>query len=105
MPLAPADGPPQPSHDDLRMVRAMTGRYGTQDAAVRAENEELKARIARYENAITWETSCLSCARVLDSAAAETERAEYAAEGDAQDECADEVRKIIARELSGEAGA
>lgn len=26
MPLAPADGSPQPSHDDLRMVRAMSGQ-------------------------------------------------------------------------------
>lgn len=34
--------------------------------------------LAEYENAITWGTSCLSCARILDSAYAETVRAERA---------------------------
>lgn len=36
------------------------------------------ARLAEQENAINWETSCLSCARILDSCHAETTRAEQA---------------------------
>ena len=35
-------------------------------------------KLAEHENAITWETSCLSCARVLDRSYAETCRAERA---------------------------
>ncbi|MGW4825448.1 hypothetical protein ACWEP4_42895 [Streptomyces sp. NPDC004227] len=35
-------------------------------------------RLADYENRITWETSCGSCARILDSSIRETERAERA---------------------------
>jgi len=46
--------------------------------AAQAELETLRAKVARHENAITWETSCLACARVLDSAAAETFRREAA---------------------------
>jgi len=34
--------------------------------------------ITEHENAITWDTTCLSCARVLDRAYAETCRAERA---------------------------
>lgn len=45
-------------------------------AAVR----EMRARITAYENAITWNTSCLACATVLDSCIRETERAERAEE-------------------------
>jgi hypothetical protein len=36
------------------------------------------ARLAELENALEWHTSCTSCARVLDSAARETFRAERA---------------------------
>jgi hypothetical protein len=36
------------------------------------------ARLADYENRITWHTTCGSCARILDSAYAETVRAEQA---------------------------
>lgn len=39
---------------------------------------EAEARLLEYENAITWDTSCTSCARVLDSAYAETCRREQA---------------------------
>jgi predicted Zn-ribbon and HTH transcriptional regulator len=39
-----------------------------------------RAVTASYENATTWGTSCPSCAAVLDSAAAERERAEQAEE-------------------------
>jgi hypothetical protein len=42
------------------------------------EFEMVKARLLELENAITWNTSCTSCARILDSANAERERAEKA---------------------------
>jgi len=35
-------------------------------------------KLAEHENAITWDTTCLSCAAVLDRAYAETSRAEQA---------------------------
>jgi hypothetical protein len=57
----------------------------------RAEKAEAKA--ARYENAITWNTSCTSCAAVLDSCYAETVRAEKAEAG----------RDTLARQIAGEA--
>lgn len=47
----------------------------------RAEAAEAKA--ALYESGVTWETSCLSCAAVLDSAVTETFRRE-AAEGEVE---------------------
>jgi hypothetical protein len=39
---------------------------------------ELGRRVYEYENTITWNTDCTSCARVLDSAYAETMRREAA---------------------------
>ncbi|MFF2864546.1 hypothetical protein ACFVSX_32280 [Streptomyces rubiginosohelvolus] len=44
-------------------------------AALVREREE---RLADYENRINWHTTCASCARILDSAYAETVRAETA---------------------------
>lgn len=38
----------------------------------------LKRRLAELESAIDWQTSCTSCARLLDSGYAETVRAETA---------------------------
>ncbi|MFF2100917.1 hypothetical protein [Streptomyces sp. NPDC058202] len=46
--------------------------------AALGELAELRSRLADYENRITWETTCGSCARVLDSSIRETERAEKA---------------------------
>ncbi|MER5653471.1 hypothetical protein ABT076_10690 [Streptomyces sp. NPDC002131] len=46
--------------------------------AALGELAELRSRLADYENRITWETTCGSCARVLDSSIRETERAERA---------------------------
>lgn len=40
------------------------------------EVRQLRAQVAEYENAITWGTSCLSCAAVLDSSIRETNRAD-----------------------------
>jgi hypothetical protein len=45
--------------------------------ACRRESDALK-RLLELENALTWETTCLSCAEVLDSSIKETERAEKA---------------------------
>ena len=39
-----------------------------------------RCALAELENAVTWNTSCLSCARLLDSSIAEHERAERAEE-------------------------
>ncbi|MCX5000920.1 hypothetical protein [Streptomyces longwoodensis] len=46
--------------------------------AMRTRAEQAEAKVADYENRITWHTTCASCARVLDSAIRETERAERA---------------------------
>lgn len=63
----------------------------------RQRAEQAEAKVADYENRITWETNCGSCARILDSAIRETERAERAeaalAEARGQIE---RVRKVIA---------
>lgn len=66
-----------------------TGVYPLADDEVREayEPEDVPAltaterdRLAELENAIGWNTSCTSCARVLDSSIRETERAERAEE-------------------------
>ena len=53
---------------------------GTQRDEARAEVTRLRSALAELEGAINWRTSCLSCSRVLDSAAAETFRRERAEE-------------------------
>ncbi|MEH0542960.1 hypothetical protein QA802_07725 [Streptomyces sp. B21-105] len=45
-------------------------------AVADAEQAELRERLADYENRITWETTCGSCARILDSSIRETEQTE-----------------------------
>jgi hypothetical protein len=44
-------------------------------AAALAELEVLRRKVLEYELAIMWDTSCLSCARLLDACTAERERA------------------------------
>ena len=44
----------------------------------RERAEAAEARLAELENAVTWNTSCTSCARTLDGSVAEHERAERA---------------------------
>ena len=51
---------------------------------------ELSRRLLEYENAITWNTSCLSCPAVLDSSIRETFRREQA-EGKLA-----EIRRVMA---------
>lgn len=45
-----------------------------------AELETLRAKVAEFDHIINWHTTCASCARILDSAYAETVRAEKAEE-------------------------
>lgn len=52
----------------------MTIRH-TVDSITSDALDQLYERLADYENRITWHTTCGSCARVLDSAIRETERA------------------------------
>ena len=46
--------------------------------AAEAKQQEAEARLLELENALTWQTSCLACSRVLDSSIREHERAERA---------------------------
>jgi hypothetical protein len=45
---------------------------------VEAERDAALAKVREYDNAINWNTTCTSCAAVLDSSYAETMRAEQA---------------------------
>jgi hypothetical protein len=47
-------------------------------AAALAEAEALRRKVLEYEGAITWNTSCLSCSKILDACYAETVRRERA---------------------------
>ncbi|WP_329521189.1 hypothetical protein [Spirillospora sp. NBC_01491] len=47
-------------------------------AVVGPEIDRLRERLAELEGALTWQTSCLSCARTLDSSIENHERAERA---------------------------
>jgi hypothetical protein len=76
-----AQAGPEPSDADLLIgvmdtpelaAEASEGRNG------RAEVDELRAKVADYENGISWNTSCTSCARVLDSSYRDHARAEKA---------------------------
>jgi hypothetical protein len=59
--------------DDLAAYRADA------DAVLRVPAlRDMQERIADYENRITWETNCGSCARILDASIREHERAERA---------------------------
>ena len=60
------------------------------------EIARLREKIASYENAITWNTSCTSCATVLDSSIAATFRAEQA-EGKLATAITDERKRIAAK--------
>ncbi|GAA3417637.1 hypothetical protein [Streptosporangium vulgare] len=78
--------------DDLRqryanaLSRSMSPQTGFAehvDAILAVRDEELetaRAAVLEYENTITWFTTCKGCAATLDSAYAETVRAEKAEE-------------------------
>lgn len=67
------------------------------------EIARLREKVASYENAITWNTSCTSCATVLDSSIAATFRAEQAEEklavagGEERARCGRQIRAHAAR--------
>lgn len=66
------------NHHGLSGNDIPSGHHHGEADAVLTELERELAALAEYENAITWHTDCLSCARVLDSGYGETVRAEKA---------------------------
>jgi len=64
---------PSPASPERSAVIVATPEGGWRERAEAAE-----AKVLEYENAITWNTTCLSCSAVLDSAIAETFRREQA---------------------------
>jgi hypothetical protein len=85
----------QAENHGLRAEQAQAGRRWEQ---AREEASRLKAQVDEYEGAITWGTSCTSCARVLDAAIAGHQRAERAgAELGTAREQVDRLRKMLKR--------
>jgi hypothetical protein len=88
-------------HAEVR-ARALKPRDPAKDAAestlwkhfrliverVEAERDAALAKLREYDNTINWNTTCTSCAAVLDSSIRETERAERA------ESAADRVRAL-----------
>lgn len=73
-----AEGNNDPKYARIRRPETVTANaYGRADAVLAELKRELDA-LAEYENTINWHTTCTSCARILDSAHRETERAEKA---------------------------
>ncbi len=78
-----ADEPLILPQDEFELVRKVADRM-QQDAATARTLlsgvlvEEISRRIGECENTITWNTTCISCARVMDRAYAETVRREAA---------------------------
>jgi hypothetical protein len=69
-------------------------------AAALAEAEALRRKVLEYESAIRWDTSCISCAAILDSLHAETLRRKRA-----EAELADlpgRISVVIAEAVAGE---
>jgi hypothetical protein len=65
-----------------------------------AELDQLKATVAGYEEGITWNTSCLNCAKMTTACHAEYERAQKAeAEGARHREAYEELEDLAARRL------
>ena len=66
----PSPSPASPEPD--------TAAMGAGEGTWRERAETAEERLLELENAVGWNTSCTSCSRVLDSAYAETVRAERA---------------------------
>jgi hypothetical protein len=62
----------------ISRVTGNDGSLSDLDALDDLDLAEAQRRAAEYEDAITWNTTCTSCAAVLDSLIKETERAEKA---------------------------
>lgn len=50
------------------------GRLRLSNEEFAIEVGELKAKLASYDNCITWDTTCLGCARLLDASIRDYER-------------------------------
>lgn len=68
-----ADGPESDENG-----RGVPGAGDEMPEVAQAELEALRRKVAEYENAIDWMTTCTSCAAVLDSSISELARAERA---------------------------
>lgn len=64
--------------DRIERLHAEIENLHVELARLTAEWNKATRRLAELENAVTWNTSCLSCSTVLDSSLAATERAEKA---------------------------
>lgn len=62
---------------EAKLRDAMVAHMHRADAA-EVERDAALARIADYENRITWDTTCGNCARLLDASIKDFERAERA---------------------------
>lgn len=74
-----------PTPDEMRRATLIDTEVRAQLHAVikalgvaETENKTLRAKITEIDHIINWHTTCASCARILDSAYAETVRAEKA---------------------------
>lgn len=77
-------------YEQLDALQAVARGYcpacGRGDAAPTADQwyeqrqraDQAEAKVADYENRLTWHTTCEACARILDSSIRETERRERA---------------------------
>jgi NTP pyrophosphatase (non-canonical NTP hydrolase) len=63
---------------DGGMIDNIVALYAADISELAAQNQRYEDALAEYENAITWNTTCVSCAKLLDAAYAETIRAENA---------------------------
>ena len=72
----------RPSYIDPRTERIVRENAASRaDAAmsvVAPKLEQLRKELAELRGALNWQTSCTSCARVLDASIKETQRAELA---------------------------
>lgn len=66
------------SIDSCARCKVCDRQVGAVVAVVGPELDALRARVAEYENGISWNTSCTSCAKVLDSSYRDHARAEKA---------------------------
>lgn len=80
----------------------------TELAALRAENERLREKVAEYEGSINWFTTCTSCADVLDASyrthvEAGQAKERLAAVIDMVDDAADLADYVLVEKLGNEA--
>lgn len=65
--------------DELRRLADKYRKsFSAGEKALAEALDQILLVVAEYEGAITWDTTCLSCSRVLDAAIRDYERAEKA---------------------------